>query len=110
MPSRGLRCPPVAKPRIPPNTRADHEPGPLAVHHQVQVAALLLNQLTRQLVDPRDCRNTNHYLCRLQLTPYAAVIGPTPNMIALYRYPIDTPVIQTAREIIRLLDLNLKLI
>jgi hypothetical protein len=75
----------------------------------VQVAALFLNQLTRQLVDPRDCRNTNHYLRRLQLTPYAAVIGPTPIMITLYRYPIDTPVTHTASEIISLLDLNLKL-
>jgi hypothetical protein len=75
----------------------------------VQVAALFLNQLTRQLVDPRDCRNTNHYLRRLQLTPYAAVIGPTPIMITLYRYSIDTPVTHTASEIIRLLDLKLKL-
>jgi hypothetical protein len=30
-------------------------------------------------------------------------------MIILYRYPIDTSVTQAAREIIRLLDLNLKL-
>jgi hypothetical protein len=75
----------------------------------VQVAALLLNQLTRQLVDPRDCRNTNHYLRWLQLTPYPIAIGPTPIMIILYRYPIDTPVTQIACEIIRLLDLNLKL-
>jgi hypothetical protein len=75
----------------------------------VQVAALLLNQLNCQLVDPRDCRKTNHYLCRLQLTSFAAVVAPTPIMITLYRYPIDTPVTHTASEIISLLDLNLKL-